>query len=483
MAIFFKPPAEIDDYAQSGQAAALRQNWHDFIAAQVRGRDRDLFYDESNDPAPGAAPARQPVPWNGFPRSIWEWFNADADPAGLTKAWEAAETLRPFFLFVRNGDLRFGWWKPGRPAMRRVENGQLGAEVVPGHRQQDEYCEWHADRPGGHITRICFTAEGPEYWEQMAAVDFDLVVSLYRQYVNGAVQPDDLRWQTDVACFNFDTNKYDTVVFQKGQYNPYNRWNTTDGAMHLTHPANTLGAEINLAADAAVLRPAVAAQPAATLPARLICCAGYGGVNRSSDPTIGAGVNGLAAAGKAVTLANPIGLYISTVEIGGLRDPNNVPIPQALRVRRASPDGSLILRAEVAPPAGAAYTLDQCKFGGRPLTFGGQIAQKITMVLFGLAKPIPGRAGQLAACSGKCCTKSDAPGFQKLADPGADCGSLTAADWAEDAPATPARSVAPADALKLLDVPAAAGLTAGVFTAAGPPRMRPASRAIYDKPL
>ena len=36
-----------------------------------------------------------------------------------------------------------------------------------------------------------------------------------------------------------------------GAYNPRNMWNTARGAMHLTHPANSLGAEIKLAADAA----------------------------------------------------------------------------------------------------------------------------------------------------------------------------------------------------------------------------------------
>ena len=41
---------------------------------------------------------------------------------------------------------------------------------------------------------------------------------------------------------------------RKGEYNPFNRWNTTHGAMHLTHPANTLAAEIRLAADGTVVR-------------------------------------------------------------------------------------------------------------------------------------------------------------------------------------------------------------------------------------
>ena len=71
--------------------------------------------------------------------------------------------------------------------------------------------------------------------------------------------------------------------------------------MHLTHRANTLGAEIALAADATV-QFQVAPAPAATFPFRLICCAQFGGENRSSDPLIGAGVNGLAHSGLAITL-------------------------------------------------------------------------------------------------------------------------------------------------------------------------------------
>ena len=53
------------------------------------------------------------------------------------------------------------------------------------------------------------------------------------------------------------------------------------------------------------------------------------------------------------------------------------------------------------PPAGATFTLDQCTFEGEPLTGGGQIARRITMVLFGLAKAIPGRMAKQASCQRK----------------------------------------------------------------------------------
>ena len=51
------------------------------------------------------------------------------------------------------------------------------------------------------------------------------------------------------------------VVYKKGSYNPYNRWNTTDGIMHLTQPSNSLSAEILLGADATVLRASGRGRP------------------------------------------------------------------------------------------------------------------------------------------------------------------------------------------------------------------------------
>ena len=193
-------------------------------------------------------------------------------------------------------------------------------------------------------------------------------------------------------------------------------------------------------------------RPPTRCPFRLICCARFGGVNRSSDPLIGAGVNGLARSGLAVTLDNPVGLYIQDVALGGLRDPAGNPIgATALRVVRASPDRSLILRAEVRPPAGATFTLDQCTFEGEPLTGGGQIARRITMVLFGLAKAFPGRTAKQATCRAKCCRKPDTAGFLKDVSLATNCASLTNADFEEEAPVSPGPTLATGAATAPLD--------------------------------
>jgi hypothetical protein len=418
VAIFYRPPADIDDFSRRpALAAALRQRWHDFIASAVaeRASEGGLFYDAADDPAPGVAPARAPLPWNGFPRSIWQWFNADADPQGADRAFAAAEVLQAF------------------ATVRRPD----GTLVTLFQRQQDEYCEWHADDPGGPIRRISFTVEGPEYFATMAETDLTLVGDLYREHVNPAVRDEDLVWDTDMTAQG-------SVIFRRGTYNRWNKWNTDLGAMHLTHRANTLGAEINLAADAASLFP-VQKAPAATFPTRLICCAGIGGVNRSSDPLISAGVNGFASQGLSVTLDNPIGLYIQTIALDGLRDPGGAPIgPSCLKIVRANPDGSAILRAEVTPPDGADFTLDQCTFEGQPITGGGVIARRITMVLFGLAKAIPGRTGVQASCSGKCCSKPGTAGFLKLVSSQRNCALIPDAEWRRDAPATAPIGFAPA---------------------------------------
>ena len=48
---------------------------------------------------------------------------------------------------------------------------------------------------------------------------------------------------------------------------------------------------------------------------------GYGGPNRCSDPTIGASVNELAALGYAITLRNPVGLYMGDLNMTGWAGP------------------------------------------------------------------------------------------------------------------------------------------------------------------
>jgi len=197
----YNPPANIDDLSGRPTRTAFLDAWHSHVAArfaqEISGPGVSLFFSETTS---AATSPEIPVPWDAFPLFIRRRFPNDAN-----KRWAEADVLDT-------------------------------SEQAGPFRQQDEYCEWFAyrDTAAGPIKRIVFTAEAPEYWERLAVADFERVVQLYRQHVSPQVQPAEL--------------------LDAGAYNPRNKWNTTHGVMHLTHPANSLGAEINLAARATVMR-------------------------------------------------------------------------------------------------------------------------------------------------------------------------------------------------------------------------------------
>jgi hypothetical protein len=71
-------------------------------------------------------------------------------------------------------------------------------------------------------------------------------------------------------------------------YNPNNYWNAwtkTGSIIHLCQPNNTLSAEIDIAAQATVLREDQDGNPI-TDPDQLINCSQYGNPGRHSDPTV-----------------------------------------------------------------------------------------------------------------------------------------------------------------------------------------------------
>ena len=154
--------------------------------------------------------------------------------------------------------------------------------------------------------------------------------------------------------------------------------------MHLHHPANTLGAQINIAARASVLR--ISGGQLITDADALIRCTGFGDGDRASDPKIGISVNGLVQQGRQVTLENPVGLYMQGINTAGFSIPDGSDPQKCWRVIRGQANASV--RAVFEPPVGSNFTLDQIEIGGEPLRFGGQLAEKITMFLNALQSPV-----------------------------------------------------------------------------------------------
>jgi hypothetical protein len=304
------------------------------------------------------------------------------------------------------------------------------------YRPQDEYCEWRVTRdPDGGIRRVTFTAEPPEYWQALhgdtlldlngeAAYrmpgDPGLLLDLYREYVSPHVKYEDLICAVDLVDYSVPSNPF--VVYKKGSYNPYNRWNTTDGIMHLTQPSNSLSAEILLGADATVLRGSGRDGRIVSDPDALICCAHYGGPNRCSDPTIGASVNELAALGCAVTLRNPVGLYMNDLNMTGWAGPKGEPVdPAWFRIERGRP--GLIERAVFEVPERAGFRVSDVTIGGVPISVGGQLSEHITVKLVGLAAT-PGKfSNKPAGCIGKCCADAANTAFLHRHRAGVPCPS------------------------------------------------------------
>jgi hypothetical protein len=324
----FNPPGFVDDLDAAG-----RQAWHDtissFMDAAQRGDPRQTF----NSPRPqffnpartaiGANAATEDVKWTAFPRLVALQEGTDL------QRWRKADSARDM---------------------------------------QDEYCEWSVMRQGNKVVRITFTCEGPEYWDLLGERDPDKVLALYRTHVDPGVQRSDL--------FTAD-----------GRYIRRNRFNTsTDkGAMHLVQQNNTLGAEIEIAGAATLVR----LKPDGSVMTdqrELIECGAYGAVERNSDPFIGARVNFHARNKADITLADPIGIYFGELDSQGWEAPDGTDPRTFWRHTRGTPDRPV--RAVLEVPPDKPYVLGDVTINGRNIQFGGQVADHIQMTIRAVATRI-----------------------------------------------------------------------------------------------
>src|SRR5258706_3869787 len=312
----FSPPAYLADFhgipGQFDQWHQAISGWFDgatksepptVLAANSGSKGIVQFFNPATYD-PGGPLVEQAIVWNAFPKELLRHFGRERALVESDRLW-ALSRYSPRWT---------------GPALDRNF-----------YRPQNEYCEWHVirDPDTSKIQKVTFTSEPPEYWQALFGGvlqtdygdfpftgDRDVVLRLYRQFVSPAVQLQDLVAAEDVA-----TADGKVVFVKKGDYNPYNKWNTTHGIMHLCAPPNSLTAEIQLGADATVLRGDQYGHLLVE-PDALICCTGYGGPDRNSDPTIGGAVNALARTGAMVTLRNPVGLYIDHIDLAGWAAPD-----------------------------------------------------------------------------------------------------------------------------------------------------------------
>jgi hypothetical protein len=225
---------------------------------------------------------------------------------------------------------------------------------------QEEYCEWRVERnAAGKITKVTFVTESPEYWEQLWAVDRARVVALYQALVSPAVVEADLR-----------------VGGPGSAYDRFNRWNAADGIVHCTeHPfpalPNTLSAALGLSQGSVNSFGARDNYEAAA------------GPPTSVDPRVQMDIGALSRKGLSITLREPIGIYIAGFDDTGWTKPDGSPVGNYWRIVRGSP--GQILRLEYQAPSAASFVVGDIRIGGRPIEWGGQIAEHITCTVGGVA--------------------------------------------------------------------------------------------------
>jgi hypothetical protein len=237
---------------------------------------------------------------------------------------------------------------PGRRDDRRS-----AFTVAESRDEQNEYCEWHVNKTAaGKIRKVTFVTETPEYWERLWAVDKAAVVALYRALVSPAVVQADLETAT-------------------GAYVRRNAWNQTNGIVHLIQSINTLSAAFGLAqgsVNSGGARDNFEHSP---------------GPATSVDPRVAMDISALARRGLSITLREPIGLYIAHWDDTGWTKPDGQPVGNYWRIRRGVP--GMVLRLEYEVPPSEGFLVSDIRIGGRPIEFGGQLAEHVTVMIAGVA--------------------------------------------------------------------------------------------------
>ena len=246
----YDPPGNLEDFAavpgMLDQWSAAVSGWFqgniDDIESDLAAGDKSQFYQATEKDPPGQT-IDQTIGWSALPGTLRNRW-------GRQMALDLADQVAPLTQRMDG---------PGSYII-----GQQWESLF--YRPQDEYCEWHVTRDAtGRIIRVTFTSEPPEYWQALHGDtlpdvnnkptysftgDPKLLHDLYREYVSSDVELADLECSEDLV--DYTDPRHPLVVYPRGSYNPYNRWNTTGGIMHLTHPANSLSAEINLGAQATI---------------------------------------------------------------------------------------------------------------------------------------------------------------------------------------------------------------------------------------
>lgn len=331
----FDTPGRLRDLPES---SPFYDAWHQKISDMITNKAQSALLNALDPPPPGSdfynasvtdvnVAVTRPLVWMGFPREL-----VVAERKGV-----APRDRRAAFVM---GDVRGGPSVPG------------------GLTTQLEYLEWFTERDDrGRITKVTFTTETPDYWTALfgAPGGSDRVLELYRELIGNPAIP--LAEITDGS----------------GHYDPLNVWNTARGIIHFIctrdPQVNTLEGAVILATDARV-EPVISDNyQLAVTP------------DTSADPRIMNDTRGLARRALQITAADPVGLYIAGWDDTGWSKPDGTPVGDYWTiVRPAGASAPPALRLVYQVPPSEGFVVGDIRIGGRPIEFGGQIAEHLTVM-------------------------------------------------------------------------------------------------------
>ena len=247
----------------------------------------------------------------------------------------------------------YTWTGFPRPLLVEHRDNRRAAWVAAEDRDvQIEYLEWHVERAGDTITRVTFTTETPEYWRLLAATDRARVLELYRELVSPEVRSSDL--------------------FPDGRtYDPLNRWNTTDGIVHYVMRINSMRDLLGVSQESEPTRRALDGYDA--LPYKR---------TTGADARLNLDIWALSRKGHDVSTDEVAGLYVAGWDDTGWERPDGTPVGDYWRVVRGEAGAALRVVYEV--PASEGFAVGDIRIGGRPIEFGGQLAEHVTVSAHGL---------------------------------------------------------------------------------------------------
>jgi hypothetical protein len=165
-----------------------------------------------------------------------------------------------------------------------------------------------------------------------------------------------------------------------GNYVRANQWNgfgtagpdgvdPPKGIVHLIQTINTLRAALGIVQQVADSNATADNFEESGLP------------NTSVDARVELDIDTLVRKGLSVTLRDPIGLYIAGWDDTGWKKPNGRPVGNYWRIVRGRP--GRVLRLEYEVPAREDFVVGDIVIGGRPIEWGGQIAEHVTVSVGG----------------------------------------------------------------------------------------------------